>query len=173
MREGKQRGRYRKMWRRTRRRSGTSAGKSAAGISGSALLGVLTSPPAATTISSSPCLSTRFPHSCCLDRPERSAFDSVILGRAIKNEYLALGTIFGTVGATLLATGGKKEPAPIAKPTLQQIKETVKVNASSRYVLLQFLVLCGVLTRAPCVQRGGGLVRAHTISKQLERTVDN
>ncbi|KAL1941759.1 hypothetical protein VTO73DRAFT_6759 [Trametes versicolor] len=59
------------------------------------------------------------------------AMSYVILGRAIKNEYLALGTIFGTVGATLLATGGKKEPAPIAKPTLQQIKETVKVNASS------------------------------------------
>ncbi|EIW55452.1 uncharacterized protein TRAVEDRAFT_49942 [Trametes versicolor FP-101664 SS1] len=59
------------------------------------------------------------------------AMSYVILGRAIKNEYLALGTIFGTVGATLLATGGKKEPAPAAKPTLQQIKETVKVNASS------------------------------------------
>ncbi|KAI0674439.1 hypothetical protein C8Q78DRAFT_967479, partial [Trametes maxima] len=56
----------------------------------------------------------------------------VILGRAIKNEYLALGTIFGTVGIAALATGGKKEPAPAAKPTLQQVKESVKVDASSR-----------------------------------------
>ncbi|KAH9852513.1 hypothetical protein C2E23DRAFT_825896 [Lenzites betulinus] len=55
----------------------------------------------------------------------------VILGRAIKNEYLALGTIFSTVGLTLLATGGKKE-APAAKPTLAQVKESVKVNAGSR-----------------------------------------
>ncbi|KAI0777298.1 hypothetical protein BD413DRAFT_467344, partial [Trametes elegans] len=55
----------------------------------------------------------------------------VILGRAIKNEYLALGTIFGTVGLTLLATGGKKE-ASAAKPTLEQVKQSVKVDASSR-----------------------------------------
>ncbi|KAI0827073.1 hypothetical protein BC628DRAFT_1370690 [Trametes gibbosa] len=55
----------------------------------------------------------------------------VILGRAIKNEYLALGTIFGTVGIAMLSTGGKKE-APAAKPTLAQVKETVKVNAGSK-----------------------------------------
>ncbi|CDO73692.1 hypothetical protein BN946_scf185015.g20 [Trametes cinnabarina] len=55
----------------------------------------------------------------------------VILGRAIKNEYLALGTILGTVGLTMLATGGKKDAAP--KPeTLEQAKETVKINASSK-----------------------------------------
>lgn len=59
---------------------------------------------------------------------------SVILGRAIKNEYLALGTIFGTVGATLLATSGKKA-APAAKPTLEQVKDSVKIGASSRYVV--------------------------------------
>ncbi|KAI0635299.1 hypothetical protein C8Q77DRAFT_1107260 [Trametes polyzona] len=56
----------------------------------------------------------------------------VILGRAIKNEYLALGTILGTVGLTMLATGGKKEAAPAAKPTLEQVKDSVKVNASSK-----------------------------------------
>ncbi|KAI0765385.1 hypothetical protein C8Q74DRAFT_1288075 [Fomes fomentarius] len=56
----------------------------------------------------------------------------VILGRAIKNEYLALGTIFGTVGATLLATSGGKKASPAAKPTLEQVKDSVKISASSR-----------------------------------------
>ncbi|KAI0360549.1 hypothetical protein OH77DRAFT_1393110, partial [Trametes cingulata] len=60
------------------------------------------------------------------------AMSYVILGRAIKNEYLALGTIFGTVGLTMLATGGKKQ-APAAKPTtLEQVKDTVKIDASSK-----------------------------------------
>ncbi|KAI0711143.1 hypothetical protein C8T65DRAFT_647650 [Cerioporus squamosus] len=54
----------------------------------------------------------------------------VILGRAIKNEYLALGTIFGTAGLTMLAMGGGKKEA--AKPTLQQVKEAVPISASSR-----------------------------------------
>ncbi|KAH9896989.1 hypothetical protein C8Q73DRAFT_688018 [Cubamyces lactineus] len=55
----------------------------------------------------------------------------VILGRAIKNEYLALGTIFSAVGITMLATGGKKE-APAQKPTLAQVKDSVKIDASSK-----------------------------------------
>ncbi|KAI8985026.1 hypothetical protein BD414DRAFT_418110, partial [Trametes punicea] len=60
------------------------------------------------------------------------AMSYVILGRAIKNEYLALGTILGTVGITMLATGGKKE-APASKPaTLEQVKDSVKVSASSK-----------------------------------------
>lgn len=54
---------------------------------------------------------------------------SVILGRAIKTEYLALGTLFGTVGLTLGLTGGSKEVQPT---TLQQVKETVKMNAGSK-----------------------------------------
>ncbi|KAI1798079.1 hypothetical protein LXA43DRAFT_7483 [Ganoderma leucocontextum] len=56
----------------------------------------------------------------------------VILGRAIKNEYLALGTIFGTVGLSMLATSGGKKEAPAAKPTLEQVKDTVKIDASSK-----------------------------------------
>ncbi|TBU23646.1 hypothetical protein BD311DRAFT_810589 [Dichomitus squalens] len=56
----------------------------------------------------------------------------VILGRAIKNEYLALGTIFGTVGLSLLATSGGKKDAPAAKPTLEQVKDSVKIDASSK-----------------------------------------
>lgn len=57
----------------------------------------------------------------------------VILGRAIKNEYLALGTIFSAVSIGMLASGGKKEtPAPSAgKSVLEQAKESVKFNAGS------------------------------------------
>ncbi|KAH9924367.1 hypothetical protein B0H21DRAFT_151291 [Amylocystis lapponica] len=56
----------------------------------------------------------------------------VILGRAIKNEYLAIGTILGTVGLAVSLSGGKKEaPAHSGKPTLEQVKDAVKFNASS------------------------------------------
>ncbi|TFY64596.1 hypothetical protein EVJ58_g2525 [Rhodofomes roseus] len=57
----------------------------------------------------------------------------VILGRAIKNEYLALGTIATAVGIGLLSTGGKKEAAPpsTGKSPIEAVKETVKFNAGS------------------------------------------
>ncbi|KAJ8488853.1 hypothetical protein ONZ51_g3324 [Trametes cubensis] len=74
----------------------------------------------------------------------------VILGRAIKNEYLALGTIFSAVGITMLATGGKKE-APAQKPTLAQVKDSVKIDASSKYVPSQHSVVTMMLTCVPCV----------------------
>ncbi|KAK7683138.1 hypothetical protein QCA50_013811 [Cerrena zonata] len=58
-----------------------------------------------------------------------------IFGRAIKNEYLALGTLLTTVGVALSASGGKKDthvPASgSGKPTLEQVKDTVKYTASS------------------------------------------
>ncbi|KAL1407277.1 hypothetical protein Q8F55_006698 [Vanrija albida] len=44
-----------------------------------------------------------------------------IAGKAIKNEYLALGTILTTIGIAVAASGGEKKaataPAPIAKDT--------------------------------------------------------
>ncbi|KII91126.1 hypothetical protein PLICRDRAFT_173026 [Plicaturopsis crispa FD-325 SS-3] len=58
---------------------------------------------------------------------------SVIFGRTIKNEYLALGTLLGTTAIALAATGGSKKdakPAP-GKSTLQTIKDAVPINASS------------------------------------------
>ncbi|CAL1709036.1 unnamed protein product [Somion occarium] len=59
-----------------------------------------------------------------------------IFGRAIKNEYLALGTLLTTVGVVLAASGGKKEThipaAGAGKPVLEQVKETVPINASSK-----------------------------------------
>ncbi|KAI0790332.1 hypothetical protein C8Q75DRAFT_806267 [Abortiporus biennis] len=57
----------------------------------------------------------------------------VIFGRAIKNEYLAIGTLLGTAGLAVASlSGGKKDAAaPSGKATLEQVKESVKINASS------------------------------------------
>jgi len=54
---------------------------------------------------------------------------SVILGRAIKTEYLALGTLFGTVGLSMGLSGGSKDTKP---KTIEQVKESVGLNASSK-----------------------------------------
>ncbi|KAJ3490769.1 hypothetical protein NLI96_g1181 [Meripilus lineatus] len=59
----------------------------------------------------------------------------VILGRAIKNEYLAIGTLLGTAGLTFAAMGGSKKdahaPSGSGKQTIAQVKESVKFNAGS------------------------------------------
>ena len=54
---------------------------------------------------------------------------SVILGRAIKTEYLAIGTLLGTVGLSMGLSGGSKDTKP---KTIEQIKESVNLNASSK-----------------------------------------
>lgn len=54
---------------------------------------------------------------------------SVILGRAIKTEYLALGTLLGTVGLSMSLGGGSKDAKP---KTVEQVKESVSLNASSK-----------------------------------------
>ena len=54
---------------------------------------------------------------------------SIILGRAIKTEYLALGTLLGTVGLSMSLTGGSKDAKP---KTIEQVKESVSLNASSK-----------------------------------------
>ncbi|KAA1473070.1 hypothetical protein DENSPDRAFT_822327 [Dentipellis sp. KUC8613] len=59
--------------------------------------------------------------------------DSVILGRAIKTEYLALGTLLSTVGLSYLATaGGSKDKASAPKQTLQQVKDAVTFDSKSK-----------------------------------------
>ena len=103
------------------------------GISDTRLLAAFTTSPAATTIPLPPCPSASLAFLACSGLSVIS-FHSVILGRAIKNEYLALGTIFGTVGLSMLAMGGGKKEA--AKPTLEQVKEAVPIHASSRCVVL-------------------------------------
>ena len=67
-------------------------------------------------------------------------YSSQILGRAIKNEYLALGTILGTAGIVMASMGGSKKAAPASegKPSIQSIKDSVKFNASSRSVSIAF-----------------------------------
>ena len=63
---------------------------------------------------------------------------SVILGRTIKNEYLSLGVLTTTFGGAWLAMrGGKKAGAtPVVGQSVQQVKESIPLNASSRCVLL-------------------------------------
>lgn len=51
---------------------------------------------------------------------------SQILGRAIKSEYIAIGTILSTVGIALAASGGEKKKASQPESLSQ------KFGASSR-----------------------------------------
>ncbi|GLB39291.1 putative protein of unknown function (DUF2611) [Lyophyllum shimeji] len=56
----------------------------------------------------------------------------VIMGRAVKNEHLALGiltTVFG--GAALAMRSKKKETPPANGQSIQQLKESVPINAGS------------------------------------------
>lgn len=82
---------------------------------------------------------------------------SIIAGRVVKNEYLALGTL-GLTGllASMAMGGGKKEKAVPGngKQTLEQVKDTVKIDASSRCVAIRappscfaHVMLSGVLAR--------------------------
>ena len=65
-------------------------------------------------------------------------FVSVIFGRAIKNEHLALGTMFSTAAIAFASmSGSKKETAaPKGQSLAEKVKEAVPVNAGSRCVLL-------------------------------------
>ncbi|KAJ8590373.1 hypothetical protein M405DRAFT_736978, partial [Rhizopogon salebrosus TDB-379] len=55
----------------------------------------------------------------------------VIFGRAIKTEYLTLGTLFATGGAVFASLGGKKESASSGKPLSERVKEAVPITAGS------------------------------------------
>jgi len=56
----------------------------------------------------------------------------VILGRAVKNEHLAMGILATAFGGAALATRGKKkETAPVNGQSIQQLKESVPINAGS------------------------------------------
>ncbi|KAI0292883.1 hypothetical protein BC826DRAFT_911074, partial [Russula brevipes] len=58
---------------------------------------------------------------------------STILGRAIKTEYLALGTLLSTVGLSYAAaSGGSKEAHSGPKKSLQEVRDSVKFESSSR-----------------------------------------
>jgi ribose/xylose/arabinose/galactoside ABC-type transport system permease subunit len=70
---------------------------------------------------------------------------SVILGRAIKTEYLTLATLFTAGGITYSMTGGSKKQAPASSSgnTLaEKVKEAVPINVGSRCVLVFVFVLC-------------------------------
>ncbi|KAG1744192.1 hypothetical protein EDB19DRAFT_1874551 [Suillus lakei] len=55
----------------------------------------------------------------------------VIFGRAIKTEYLTLGTLFATGGAVFASLGGKKDSASSGKPLAERVKEAVPISAGS------------------------------------------
>ncbi|KAF4616709.1 hypothetical protein D9613_008802 [Agrocybe pediades] len=54
-----------------------------------------------------------------------------LFGRAIKNEYLALGTFATTGGIAYLATRGGNSAAQAKPATVEQAKQSVPVNAAS------------------------------------------
>jgi len=57
--------------------------------------------------------------------------NSVIYGRAIKNEYLALGTFATAFGGAYFTTRGGSKTA-VAKPKIvQEAKESVPISATS------------------------------------------
>jgi len=56
----------------------------------------------------------------------------VIFGRAIKTEYLTLGTLFTTGAVTYASLGGSKKEAPSpGKPLVERVKEAVPIKAGS------------------------------------------
>lgn len=64
---------------------------------------------------------------------------SVIAGRTIKNEYLALSTLLSTVGLGVWASSGKKQapaPAKTTETLIDSVKSTFK--SESVYVLRAF-----------------------------------
>ena len=62
-----------------------------------------------------------------------AAHSSTILGRAIKTEYLALGTLLSTVGLSYAAASGGSKAAPSgSKQTLQEVKGSVKFDSSTK-----------------------------------------
>ncbi|KIM55713.1 hypothetical protein SCLCIDRAFT_133958, partial [Scleroderma citrinum Foug A] len=56
----------------------------------------------------------------------------VIFGRAIKTEYLTLGTLFATAATAYSAMGGKKDTTAASKPIAERVSEAVPINAASK-----------------------------------------
>ncbi|KXN84479.1 hypothetical protein AN958_12454, partial [Leucoagaricus sp. SymC.cos] len=55
-----------------------------------------------------------------------------ILGRAFKNEHIALGVLTLTFGGAFLATRGGKSESKAAPQSIQQAKASVSLSAGSR-----------------------------------------
>jgi F-type H+-transporting ATPase subunit k len=66
-----------------------------------------------------------------------------VFGRAIKNEYLSLATIFGTAGLVFGARAAfsKKEKAKpkTAGSVIERVKEAIPINAGSKLVSQSFV----------------------------------
>ena len=57
--------------------------------------------------------------------------NSVVFGRAIKNEHLALGTFATAFGGAYFATRGGSKTAAAKPKTVQEAKESVPISATS------------------------------------------
>ena len=57
--------------------------------------------------------------------------NSVIFGRAIKKEYLALGTFTTAFSGAYFTTRGGSNTAPVKPKTVQEAKESVPISATS------------------------------------------
>ena len=68
---------------------------------------------------------------------------SVVLGRAVKTEFLALGTLVGTAALSYAAASGGSKEAP--KTSLQEVKDAVKIDSSSKCVSASCLDFLAVL----------------------------
>lgn len=55
----------------------------------------------------------------------------VIFGRAIKTEYLTLGTLFATA-ATAYSAMGNKDASAASKPIAERVSEAVPINAATK-----------------------------------------
>ncbi|KAG1839761.1 hypothetical protein DFJ58DRAFT_103244 [Suillus subalutaceus] len=94
----------------------------------------------------------------------------VIFGRAIKTEYLTLGTLFATGGAVYASLGGKKDSASSSKPLAERVKEAVPINAGEEEQLINSIK--NFIAEAE--KEGGGsasLIRVLVLIHSAERPV--
>ncbi|KAL4073476.1 hypothetical protein J3A83DRAFT_4090244, partial [Scleroderma citrinum] len=56
----------------------------------------------------------------------------VIFGRAIKTEYLTLGTLFATAATAYASMGGKKDTSAASKTIAERVNDAVPINAASK-----------------------------------------
>jgi len=97
--------------------------------------------------SSSPCPSESANWTCSFALTPVILLTSQIRGRAVKNEHIVLGVLGSVFGGVFLATrGGKKEEVGSPASMIEKAKQSIPINASSKYVSMS-LVYWHMLTR--------------------------
>lgn len=67
----------------------------------------------------------------CYTRPSSTVMSYVIFGRAIKTEYLTLGTLF-TTGLLAYSSMGGKKANPTGKTMSERVNEAAPIKAASK-----------------------------------------